>query len=284
MTAASRYKVGISLVLVAATLAASAAARSAEPIVAIALSGDAHTLFIARPHTLYRADDTGRRWVKLRLPPGVPADAIAAVAVPAKRAGALYLAGSGFGVQRSADGGRSWTARNDGLPSRTVAALAVHADQPDTVYAYVPGKGVFRSEDAGAHWKWMDSGPRAGIGQLIHSNMPGSMQTGWLFAATAKGVSRSMDCFCLWQDAGALATPVDAVAFDPREPKDIYAATAEGLFLSVDGGEQWTRLNAPVARIFALAISPSGALYAGTASGDLYRSVDRAETWKRAGA
>jgi len=283
MTATLPFRGNIFAVLIAVTLVASAAAGAAEKIVALAFDRAADTVFIARANALYRSDDAGRHWKSISLPPSAQGSAIAAMATPAKRKDALYLAGPG-GVWRSADGGRTWVARNTGLPSLDVAALAAHADQPDTLYAYLWGKGIFRSEDAGAHWKWMDNGPRAGIRQFIHSNMPGSMQTGWLFAATTKGVSRSMDCFCLWQDAGGLAAPIDAVAYDPREPRHVYAATAKGFFLSTDGGEQWARLSVPVSRVTALTVSPTGVIFAGTVGGDLYRSVDRATTWERAGA
>jgi len=281
MTATLQYKVGVFLALIATFMVAGAAAGAAEKIVALTFDREANTLFLARAHELYRSNDEGRGWTKISLPPSVQGNAIAAVAASAKRKDMLYLAGPGFGVLRSSDNGRKWVARNDGLPSRDVVALAAHADQPDTLYAYVPGKGAFRSQDAGVSWKWMDGGPREGIGQLIHSNMPGSMQSGWLFAATPNGVSRSMDCFCLWQDAGVLAAAVDAVSYDPREPRHVYAATADGFFLSTDGGEQWTRISMPASRITALVISPSGTVFAGTADGGLYRSTDEAKSWER---
>ena len=287
MTAMLQRQVGIFFALIATFMATSAAAGAAEKIVALTFDRETNTLFMARAHELYRSKGEDWGWTKIALPPGVQGNAIAAMAAPAKRTGVLYLAGPGFGVLRSSDDGRNWVARNDGLPSGDIVALAAHADQPDTLYAYIPGKGIFRSEDAGAHWKWMDNGPREGIGQFIHSNMPGSMQTGWLLVATPKGVRRSMDCFCLWQDAGELAAPVNAVSYDPREPREprnVYAATAKGFFLSTDGGEQWTRLSAPTSRITAFAVSPAGAVYAGTADGGLYRSVDQVKSWERIGA
>lgn len=265
-------------------MAASAVAAAGERIVALTFDREANALFVAHAHEFHRSDDEGRSWTKMSLPLSVQGNSIAAVAASVKRKGALYLAGPGFGVLHGSDDGRNWVARNNGLPSRDVVALAAHTDQPDTVYAYVSGRGVFRSEDAGTHWKWMGGGPREGIGQFIHSNMSGSMQTGWLFAATPKGVGRSMDCFCLWRDAGELGAPVDAVSYDPREPRYVYAATGKGLFFSTDGGEQWTRLSAPAARVTALVVSPAGAVFAGTADGGLYRSLDQAKTWERIGA
>lgn len=262
----------------------SAADSNRAGAVALAFDRSSGTLLKATVESLYRSADEGRNWTRLALLPSAKGGGIASVAVSAGDKGVLYVAGPGIGVLRSDDGGRSWMGRVKGLPSRKVVALATHADQPDTLYAYVAARGIFRSEDGGTRWQLMDGGPRHGIQRLVHSNMPGSMQTGWFFAATAKGVSRSMDCFCGWRDAGGLDSAVEVVAYDPRQPQHVYAATDDGLVLSTNGGEQWARVNAPAAGITALVATPSGVLYAGTGDGVLYRSSDQAKTWERVDA
>ena len=272
------------LFAIGSVVAASEVGPPREKIVALGFDVASHALLKTYPKALYRRGNDGRDWEPIALPKSVERGRIVSVAVPAHGQGTLYIAGPGFGVLRSADAGRSWVAKNAGLPSREVVAITAHADQPDTLYAYVAGKGIFRSEDAGGHWRLMDTGPREKILRLVHSNMPGSMQTGWFFAATAKGVYRSMDCFCGWRDAGALARAVDALAYDPQQPKQVYAATAAGLFLSIDGGEQWSQVNAPGPVISALAVTPAGELYAAVGEGDLFRSVDHGQTWQRTDA
>jgi photosystem II stability/assembly factor-like uncharacterized protein len=250
-------------------------------IVALAVDAGDQALLKAAPGALYRSGNGGRDWEAISLPAAVARGRIVSVAAAAHRKDVLYVAGPGFGVLRSGDGGRSWVARNTGLPRRDVVTLASHADQPDTIYAYVSRNGIFRSEDAGAHWRLMDTGPREGISQFIHSNMPGSMQTGWFFAATPKGVDRSMDCFCGWRDAGGLARAITAVAYDPQQPKRVYAATVSGLMVSADGGEQWSPLPAPGVSISALAVTSGGELYAAVGAGELFRSADHGKTWER---
>ena len=265
--------------------AAVAKARQVDPlhgrIVALGFDAGSQTLFKAYSGALYRSANGGRDWEPIPLPAAVARGRIASVAAAAHRKDVLYVAGPGFGVLRSQNGGRNWVAVNSGLPSNNVVALTSHADQSNTIYAYLSGKGIFRSEDAGAHWRLMDTGPRQRISQLVHSNMPGSMQTGWFFAATAKGVNRSMDCFCGWRDAGALARAITAVAYDPQQPKQVYAATDSGLVISSDGGEQWSPLNAPGPGISALAVTPAGDLYAAVDKGELFHSADRGRTWER---
>ena len=267
------------LALLAGMLAAGSA-RAAQrsprgPVAALAIAPGSGSLLEAAGNGLYRSTDEGRTWSRL---PASARGRITSIAVAAK-GGIVYVAGPGAGVLRSDDGGRRWTAADKGLPGKDVLALATHATQPRTVYAYVAKRGIFRSEDAGGRWKLMDAGPRQPIRSLVHSDMAGSMQTGWFFAATDRGVSRSMDCFCGWRDAGALGKPVRALAYDPRAPEHLYAATDDGLYASANGGEKWQPARSPARAIAALAVSPSGALYAAMAGGALFRSTDGGRTW-----
>lgn len=252
-----------------------------EKIVALAFDVGSNALFKAYSRMLYRSGNDGRDWAPIALPKTIERGRIISVSISAHGQRALYVAGPGVGVLRSADGGRSWIAINRGLPSREIAALSTHADQPATLYVFVTGHGIFRSEDAGGRWRLMDAGPRAKVLQLVHSNMPESMQTGWLFAATATGVGRSMDCFCGWRDAGALGRAVSAVAYDPQQPRRVYAAAEDSLFLSIDGGEQWSWLQSPGHTITALLATPAGILYAAVGEGELFRSADHGSTWRQ---
>ena len=268
------------LTLTAATVTTPAAAAQA-PLVALVAAGSDQALFKAEAHALYRSGDEGRHWQAVKLPKAASSAAIASVAVAAHRNDVLYVAGRGLGVWRSRDGGRTWAAKNAGLPSTAVEAVTTHADQADTVYAYLPSKGIYRSGDAGDHWRLMDAGPHDPIVRFVHTNMPGSMQTGWLFAATAKGVSRSMDCFCGWRDAGTLKTGVIAVAYDPSEPKRVYAITDKGLSVSENGGGQWSQARSPGAEIGALAVGDRGIVYAADSQETLFRSSDHGQSWLR---
>ena len=273
------------LVLALAALAvgpAFAGAEPASPSVALAYDAATSTILRAEGEQVTRSTDEGMSWQPVGLPPMLAKAPIAAIAIAAQGS-AIYLAGPGLGVLRGDAEGRSWKAVGDTLPSRDVTALAAHTTQPDTLYAYLPEQGIYRSQDAGQSWKLMDQGPD-GIRQLIHSDLAGSMESGWLYATTAKGASVSMDCFCLWRDLGEFTGPVTSVAYQPGLPDTLYAASEGRIFRSTDGGRSWQQAPSPEATVAALTVAPSGTLYAATVDGGFFRSVDGAASWSRVGA
>lgn len=180
----------------------------------------------------------------------------------------LYLAGPGLGIWRYDEASKRWQSLNDTLPDLGVTAIAAHATQPDTLYAYLGDGGMFRSRDDGAEWVKVDNGPREPVQAFLHSDMPGSMESGWLFAGTTRGVARSMDCFCFWGDAGELRGTVTAIDYDPSAPENVYAVIEGQLHHSSDGGESWAGLKIPEP-VTALTFSLKEGLVVGTEDGDL---------------
>jgi photosystem II stability/assembly factor-like uncharacterized protein len=273
----------IALLFGSAALTSTWANERDGSVVGLAYDPGKDALLKAYARVLYRSTDQGTSWQKIAIAP-LKAGQISSLAASPAGKGIIYIAGAGVGVLRSDDGGKTWVERNEGLASRDVIAVAAHTTQPETAYAVLKDQGVYRSQDGGHSWRLMDRTSQEGLRQLIHSNMAGSMQTGWLFAATSKGIRRAMDCFCLWQTAGKLDGQAYAVTYDPREPKHLYAATEKELFSSPDGGENWVQMASPTSEIVALAFTRSGLLFAVNADSDLYRSDDGGAKWTKVNA
>lgn len=264
----------VSLVSLVSVTPVQADASRSMPVVALHAGSD---LFVASPDSLVRFDPEAGT----AMPVAIPSRVTAIEAFTASKGGTLYLAASGSGIWISDDRGSTWREGGDGLPRGKVNALAAHASLDRTVYAHVVAEGIYRSEDAGRTWELMDAGPEGMTGPFVHTDMPGSMQTGWLFAAANRGISRSMDCFCLWRDTGAPDGEVHAVTYDPARPERIYAATRSAILRSSNGGEDWAVSPLPSAGIRALSYSTKGALFAGSTTGALYVSTDEGKSWQR---
>lgn len=270
---------GISLI----AFSAAQANETQTKVAALGFGGPSKTLLVVTDEAVKQSKDEGKTWSRVALPSEAKSKKVSAVAASAADDKSLYLAGPQFGVLHSKDGGRNWKQVNGGLPSTEVIALSTHAEQPKTVYAYIKGKGIFRSQDEGGNWRLMDKGPREPITNFVHSNMAGSMETGWLFAGTPDGVRRSMDCFCGWHRAGDVPGEVHAVTYDPDEPQRVYAAGKEGFFVTTDGGEEWKPVKGPGTPVTSLVAAPSGLLY-GAGQGGLFRSRDKGATWGKVNA
>lgn len=175
-------------------------------------------------------------------PTGTP-DRILGLAADPRNNSLLYVAAPGGGVWKTQDGGDSWVPLLDSASSVQVCSLALDPRFPDVLYA---GTGD-------------DQSPRP-----------------------AQGVKRSADGGRTWTvDVRFTNQPVCTLAVDPVNSGQIFASSAEGLFLSPDAGATWSRILAAPAT--SVAFDGQGSVYAGFRDGTienaLLRSSDGGRTW-----
>lgn len=192
------------LLILASMFALATCAGRADTPVASSLAGTSDSIGLAydlEGGGLLKADNQGLSrwragggWEKLTVP---EASGLSGVVVNPEQPGTVYVSGPSVGVLRSEDAGKSWKEVNTGLPNQDVTALALHTFRRETLYAWVRGEGIYRTEDGGGTWvRVPDQGsPDGDVRGLTHSTLPGSMNTGWLYAATPTGAYLSMDCF-----------------------------------------------------------------------------------------
>ncbi|HEY6370475.1 MAG TPA: hypothetical protein VIX37_07845 [Candidatus Sulfotelmatobacter sp.] len=187
----------------------------------------------------------------------------------------FYFGAVNGGIWKTTDAGVVWTPIFDGQPVASIGALAVAPSDPKTIYAGTgesdiredlsSGNGVYKSTDAGATWH--------------HIGLEDTRQ-------------------------------ISRIAIDPQNPKVVYVGALghvfgpseqRGVYKSVDGGGNWTRVldlgseigisdlamcSAAPQLLFAGAWHvrrPPWSTYApidGRGSG-LYRSQDGGKTWDR---
>ena len=235
-----------------------------------------------------------------------PGAVVTALASHPDLPGVLYATTSS-GLMLSLDAGLSWHPAGPGLPASPLDAVAIAAHDPQIIYVAVRGDGLWQSNDGSETWDFamdrplvdkveVDVQALASVGSL--SGMGGY----WVYAGTAKGVSKVPDCFCRWsplESTGAMAVsksgakpaPTDralrlphlsatSLALAPAVPEVIFAGLPSGIWKTEDTGATWklvcTALAAPI-----LAVNPQDPnhIVAADAGGTMLSSRDGGVTW-----
>jgi photosystem II stability/assembly factor-like uncharacterized protein len=174
---------------------------------------------------------------------------------------------TGVHIFKSSDGGESFTESSQGIPieaQTSVGFIAVDPNDSNLVYAgftrheSVISLGIYKSTNAGKTWEPANEG-------LTDSNNVLSAQDK-LFATLQGTGSRD----------------VRHLVIDPVNHGTIFAATAGGVFKSINTGTKWSNANTGITtqNIYTLAISPrnSNVLYAATADG-VFKTKDGGASW-----
>ena len=235
-----------------------------------------------------------------------PGAAVAALATHPDLAGVIYAATSS-GLMRSVDAGLSWRPAGPGLPSTTLDAVAIAAHDPLIIYVAVRGDGLWQSKDGTKSWDFAMDRPLvdkvevdvqaiASVGSL--SGMGGY----WVYAGTAKGVSKVPDCFCRWsslESTGAMEVspgaakpaPIDpemrlphlsatSLAVAPSVPNVLFAGLPSGIWKTEDTGSTWQLVSKALASPI-LAVDPNDPnhIVAAISNGTMLSSRDSGVTW-----
>lgn len=275
---------------------------------AIALSPDFgrdRTLFVGTEEAgIFRSTDRGASWTAVR--EGLGDLSINAIYVPPDfaRHGTVY-AGTGEGLLfRSTDGGETWERLAEGLPPILAITALPSGDPPRSnsqrstpvLLAGCHQAGVFRSEDGGHTWAESSTG-LAARPVLTFGLSPRFPEDHRAFATGLEdGVLRSNDGGATWEVAaeGLPERQVHALAISPALDRDgtLFAATAQGVFRSVDGGDSWQACGAVeeagAGDTRGVAVSPTfgldGHVAALDAKGRLSLSTDRGGSWRQLNA
>lgn len=182
----------------------------------------------------------------------------------------MLIAISAAGVYRTDDGGRTWTARNNGvraefLPDKhpefgqCVHKVVHHPSRPERLFLQNHW-GLYRSENWGDSWTDIANGVPSdfGFAMQMHPHQPETVYIVPLdsdqFRVTAEAklrVFRTTDAGASWEPltAGLPQTDAyetvlrDALTADSLAPAGIYFGTRSGkLFGSSDDGSSWQQL------------------------------------------
>ena len=136
--------------------------------------------------------------------------------------------------------------------------------------------GLIRSDDRGATWT---SVSLLGEEDLHALDVRGDVIAGQ--PVESERVLVSTDGGRSFEERTPPAAPLD-VDLDPKDPRRIAITTADGLFVSGDGGASWRQRDVLTTETH-LAWSETGPLYRVDAAGIVQASADGGESWQEAG-
>ena len=242
------------------------------PPVTVAAAAPANPggLYAASGPQIWTSADDGVTWKMVsQLPSGA---VVSGLAVSPGASSTVYAATSTNGIYKSADGGGTWTAIDNGIPALPNSGISVGGiwgdpSAPNVVFAST-GSGLFRSTDGGGSWALATTAP-----SNVMAFDPST--AGTLYVAGGNTISKSTD------DGGAFVPMaslpdvgvVFALAPDPHHPGVLYAGTSAGIYQSLDGGVTWNLKQAGVTTVL-VADPNSSAFYANLSGHHILKSSD----------
>ena len=218
---------------------------------------------------------------------GIVSTNIQAFAIDPVHPQTLYAATSTT-VYKSMDGASTWSAIDS--PTVQISQLAVDPQNPTIVYEV--GQTIRKSTDGGATWNPLTFpgtvsslalDPRAS-GHLVAVSNPsfGGIMSGNNRPAF---IYRSVDGGASWVQIAATAPAQPGLTVDAStNPATFYNGLVQR---SVDGGVTWSSLGSlpfSASAVDALAVDPSGKLYAAVSRTGIFSSPDHAQTWAAIGS
>lgn len=220
---------------------------------------------------LYRSTDGGRQWTRMN-PELWDTDQLA---VHPRKPRIVFVTND-WATLRSTDSGRTWTnVLNAPFESWVGTSVAIARTRPNVVYA-TNTAGLMISRDGGDTWS--NGGSKVASRVIVHPH-----DASVVYIGGGDGVSKSTDGGRTFRRIFALPDPdrVNALAFDARDPRTVYAGTVNtGMYRLRRGNVTRWQKGLPRPHIATVTPLRSGTVLAGLIEHAIYRREPGARRWR----
>lgn len=221
---------------------------------------------------IYKSLDGGESWEKvlfvnsltgcseLSMDPDTPEVLYAAMWHHQRKPNIVISGGSGSGLYKSVDGGKSWTELLEGLPEeKGKMAIAVSPANSNKVYALIESDsnqdkgGLFVSENAGNSWTMVSGDNRLVQRAWYYIEVfpdPNNENTVYVMSAQAL---RSIDGGKTWERITGTHGDYHDLWINPNNSKNMVIANDGGAAVSFNHGKTWSTQDImPTAQIYRI--------------------------------
>ena len=175
--------------------------------------------------------------------------------------------GTGGGLFKSIDGGKTWRPLSNGLPKGIIQVdVAIAQSQTSRLYASVatnePSVGIYRSDDAGENWSRITTDPRP-AGRIGGGDLPvprvDPKNPDVVYSASTVTM-RSTDAGKTWTSFRGAPGGDDYqnLWINPNIPSIILLVSDQGALVSVNSGQTWSSwYNQPTGQLYHVATTNS---------------------------
>jgi photosystem II stability/assembly factor-like uncharacterized protein len=227
---------------------------------------------------MIKSTDSGNNWNIII--PDMYASLVESIEISPEDPTTIY-AGTRAGVLKSLNGGGKWSSTD---LSDDITTIMFDPANPSILYG-ISASDIYKSTNQGGNWnKITPTEYSYSITSITKS--PTNKMIIYAMDIDSLIISKSTDGGETWSHnkyKKSYNTPFGILMIDPLTPTTLYAESPyDGVFKSMDSGENWQLINPALTGLQTLDIDPKTPtnLYAGTENDGVFRSTDGGGSWE----
>ena len=210
---------------------------------------DKCNIYAVKLNTVVKSTDCARSWSEVFIDSkSVAKNRITAVAVDSFNTKIVYAGDSQGDLFKSSDSGATWQVVN--RTKNEIADIMINPKDTRIIYVATVNQGIYKTIDNGVSWADINSDLKKYSGAMEYHSMSFDATLPDAVLLVAKyGLLKSNDGGNTWQGLTLVTPPTSAdilaAAISTANNQEIYYATRNTFYKTVDGGQNWITKRLP---------------------------------------